>query len=234
MARKKKPEIDFPIFSVHGNYLDEDIEQAVNLRATILELSENIDEVNKELKNLGQKLNIYINNTVKRKKPFDFLHEMIIFSDKNEISFYPHEIIEQYMEESEEELEEEEVFGLLPPTDDKAILNQKQTQRCMELIESYNQLFMEYEYMLYDLEECNNWYGFIIDGVKEELSEIKLFDVKSKDESDIMEAFDDDIHELLITRDTDTKKWKFIYIRKEDRQKFIDYIEYRKTLGDNE
>jgi site-specific DNA-adenine methylase len=100
-------------------------------------------------------------------------------------------------------------------------------------IETYNDLYMDYECMLYDLDECNSWYNFIIDSVKEELAEIKLFDIKSSEESNEIEAFDNKTHELLITQDSETKKWKFIYIRKEDHDKFVNFVEYYRLQKDS-
>jgi len=234
VGRKKKPVINFPIFSIYGNYLDEDIEQAVNLRYTIYELSSDVDEINKELINLGLKLNLYINNIIQKEKTFDFTNEMILFTDVNEISFYPHQIVEDLLDKSnEEEITEEEICEKLPKTKNRVKLNSKQIKRCSILVDSYNELFIEYECTLCDLDECNSWYNFVIDGIKEELMNVKLFDIKSNNKVEELEPYNEDIHELLITKDADTKKWKCIYIHKDNREKFMEYVEYYKLLDDN-
>ena len=44
------------------------------------------------------------------------------------------------------------------------------------------------------------------------------------DNEDELEAFNEDIHDLLIVRDKNTQSWKFIYLRKEDREKFIEIL----------
>lgn len=230
---KRRSKIDFPIFSIHGNYLSEEIEQAVNLRNSIAELTEVVEEFNKHLVNTGTKLNIYINNTIKRDKPFNFIDNMIVFSGENEISIYSHDEVDEILDGQELcDLEEEELFDMLPPTNDKFKLNKKQSAKCAELVDEYNSIFDEYECFLYDLEECTHWYTYIIEGFKEELTEIKLFDLK-KGETQINEPFNEDKHELLITRDIETNDWKLIYIRKEDKDKFMKIIEENKQEIDN-
>jgi hypothetical protein len=229
MSRKKKPKIDFPIFSIHGNYLEDDVNEAVELRATITELNEHLDIVNKEMKNIGNKVDLYLNNIIKREIPFDYKEDMIIFTGENEICFYPHDIIEEYLD-GEDEIIPEEMFELLPPTDDKHILNDKQIIRCFEMVDSYNNLFLEYQYLLFDIEECTDIYNDVIDCVKEKLSEIKLFDLKDNPTAEI-ERFVEEEHELIITQDLETLKWKFIYIRCADKEKFMDYVKYTQEIN---
>lgn len=233
---KKNLKIDFPIFSIHGNYLSEEIEQAVNLRSSIVELTDIIENCNKQLINSGKKLNIYLNNIINRKTPFDFVDNMVVFSGENEISIYSHQEVDEILDGQDlDDLSEDELFNMLPPTDDKFKLNKKQSAKCAELMEEYNNLYDDYECYLYDLEECTHWYNYIIEGFKENLTEIKLFDLK-KGEKPINEPFNEDKHELLITKDEDLGTWKLIYIRKEDKEKFMKIIQsnIKKQKGGDE
>lgn len=224
---KKKKEIDFPVFSIHGNYFQEEIEQAITLRQAMEEISTIINETGNTLNQIGSKLNIFINNVTTRTEPFDFEKNFVIFSDENEISIYPHEIMDEIIDAADAEghyLEDDEIFDALPESNDKVNLNKKQMAKCIELVNEYNSLYDSYESSIYELEDCNVYYQCIIDETKNSLSKIKLFDLTGTTDEDELEPFNDKKHDLLIVRDKDTKFWKFIYLHKENRDKLIDIL----------
>lgn len=226
MAKKKK-EIDFPIFSICGNYFQEEIEQAVTLRQAMEEISVIIEETGKTLNQVGAKLNIFINNVAKRDAAFDFENNFVIFSADNEISIYPHEIMDNILEAADEAghyLEDDEIMDALPATDDKVQLNKKQMAKCIELVEAYNEVYDEYESSIYELEDCNVYYTCLIEDAKKGLAEIRLFDLTGINDEDELEPFDEEKHDLLIVRDKDTKNWKFIYLHKGNREKLVEIL----------
>jgi hypothetical protein len=118
--------------------------------------------------------------------------------------------------------DEEELFENLPETDDKYIMNKKQATRCLDLIDQYNDAITAYEYCLYEFNEYSEWYSDIVDCIKEELSSIRLLEIRNDDQFDL-EVFDNSKHELIMTQDTETSKWKFVYIKKEDKEKFFEF-----------
>lgn len=221
-------EIDFPVFTITGDdFFDKEVETAIKLRMEIDESIDKIDEMNDKLTDIGVKLNLYLNNIVKLNKPFDYLEDIIIFKNETTASVYKNEIFENLLDELDVDEDDDILYENLPAPISQFTLNKKQANRCMKLIDDYNDLYAYYEDEVYDYNVYLSWYDYIIDEVKEHLSEIKLLEVNkgmTKDDL-ILEPFNDEIHELLMTQNVNDDSWHFVYLRKEDKEKFLDLIE---------
>lgn len=232
-------QFDFPIFTVYGNdYFEEDLHEMIEIQHIIEEIKEDINNSSLKLKELGHQLNFYLNNIINLEKKFKCKNQLIVFTNKtNQIAIYDRDQINDKVELLIQEYEgvEEEICKnlldnlnddeILPETDKKFKINNKQYKKLNELVQQYNDLFIQYEYFNYDLNEHYYDYNEILEDIKKSLSKIQMMEiVDEKTYDDEFESFDNDKHDLLITKDKINNKWQLIYLRKENKYEFLDLI----------
>lgn len=234
---------DFPVYAIYGDeYFEEDLQELVEIQFAIGEIHDDINETNQKLEDVGAKLNFYINNIIEMEEKFDYKNNLIIFSeegeDDKEVLIYEREFVNNHVEELVEEYGDkwneehyDEIMDevgdiILPNTDKRYNVNDKQYQRLNDLVDEYNNLFNQYEYYAYELNVHYADYDEILSEVKESIANISLMEVHESGTE--LEKFDEDRHELLITKDRIDNKWKFIYLNKENKEEFLQEINKHK------
>ena len=235
MQNRSNNNLDFPVFTVCNNeYLKEDIEIMIDLQDLIDEISIDIESIGNELIELGNKLNFYINNIVSVTPQFNFKKNIIIFASDNKSEFYicDRTEISDYIKKIKinqdcacnasvsEELKniKEEIKALNKPP---FSVNSKQFKRITDLINEYNEMHLELEYCGYEFNLYSEQYNEIFDAIKSMLSGTYLADL-NEDNDFYVELYDENVHDLLLTRNDCDKNWQLIYLRKEFKDEFLD------------
>lgn len=235
MQNRSNNNLDFPVFTVCNNeYLKEDIEIMIDLQDLIDEISIDIESIGNELIELGNKLNFYINNIVSVTPQFNFKKNIIIFASDNKSEFYicDRTEISDYIKKIKinqdcacnasisEELKniKEEIKALNKPP---FSVNSKQFKRIADLINEYNEMHLELEYCGYEFNLYSEQYNEIFDAIKSMLSGTYLADL-NEDNDFYVELYDENVHDLLLTRNDCDKNWQLIYLRKEFKDEFLD------------
>ncbi len=235
MQNRSNNNLDFPVFTVCNNeYLKEDIEIMIDLQDLIDEISIDIESIGNELIELGNKLNFYINNIVSVTPQFNFKKNIIIFASDNKSEFYicDRTEISDYIKKIKinqdcacnasisEELKniKEEIKVLNKPP---FSVNSKQFKRIADLINEYNETHLELEYCGYEFNLYSEQYNEIFDAIKSMLSGTYLADL-NEDNDFYVELYDENVHDLLLTRNDCDKNWQLIYLRKEFKDEFLD------------
>lgn len=235
MQNRSNNNLDFPVFTVCNNeYLKEDIEIMIDLQDLIDEISIDIESIGNELIELGNKLNFYINNIVSVTPQFNFKKNIIIFASDNKSEFYicDRAEISDYIKKIKinqdcacnasvsEELKniKEEIKALNKPP---FSVNSKQFKRITDLINEYNEMHLELEYCGYEFNLYSEQYNEIFDAIKSMLSGTYLADL-NEDNDFYVELYDENVHDLLLTRNDCDKNWQLIYLRKEFKDEFLD------------
>ncbi|MCX7871639.1 MAG: hypothetical protein N2485_08780, partial [bacterium] len=164
-----------------NDYLNEAVESAMEIQEEMKEILNELDDINNKLENAGLQLNLYINNVLKMKKPFDFTKHIIIFDDNNDLYFYDHKIVEKHIVTSEDiDIDHSKILELLPKQEGYK-LAPKQFKKALDMINEYNKLALQYECNLVEFETDGEEYEEIMDAVRKELSSIKLIDISKGD-----------------------------------------------------
>lgn len=245
--RKKKDnnllneKIDFPIYTIDGSdLLNEHVNIAINLQLAMQNLSKELLNINTKLDKIGNQLNIYVNNSVKLEKPFDFTKQIVHFTKENELCVYLFEEVQELIKNHEGQFDNlEELLDKLPLKDEnnKFKMNIKQANRCMDIVEEYNTLWQDYDFGQLQMNSYIQQYNNLINDVKNVLSKIQIFEVdKNTTQFGNMEPFSKRKHELLITQDQTTGKWKWVYVCKKDVNKVIKIMNEKKNeiFGDQD
>jgi len=245
--RKKKDDkvlnekVDFPIYTVDGSdLLNEHVDIAINLQIAMQNLSKELLDIRIELDRIGNQLNLYVNNSIKLKEPFDFTKQIVHFTKNNELCIYSFEEVQELVENYDGQFESlEDLLDQLPPKDEtnKFKMNIKQANRCMDIVEEYNALWQDYDFGQLQMNSYIQQYNNLINDVKNILSKIQIFEIeKDKTQFGDMEPFSKRKHELLITQDQMTNKWKWVYVRKKDVDKVVKIMNEKKNefFGDQD
>jgi hypothetical protein len=238
-----KKDLDFPVFTIIGDKnFDEEIKELAYLYTSIQDLSIELLEDTNDIKSIGKKLNMYVNNIINRDEPFDYEEHIIVFDKDKNLCIYTHEEVEKFLDDNfddnDDEIEDEDDFldliesfdeetdklKGLPSTDDKYKLKKKQLDTCEFIVDAYNVSYLQYECNILELEDMNNYYNTIIEEIKEGLIDKRCLNGVSNNNFED-EVFDDKIHELLLTKNTTKETWNFVYIRRKDHNKFMKLLD---------
>lgn len=233
VKRDKKHEIlnqtiDFPIYTVDGNQnLNEHVNIAIQIQMELEKLSLEVDNIDEELNKAGQQINIYVNNIIKLKEPFDFSEQIIHFNKNDELCIYTHEEVRETISNKEYK-DLDDLLEQLPEKDSmyKFKINKKQTNRCMDLIENYNLIWQKYESNQNQIESYIKQYNDLLNDVKNILSQIQIFEINKNQNNVETESFNNKKHELLITKDNN--KWKWVYVEKKNVNKLLKIMNENK------
>lgn len=197
--------LDFPIFTIESDELQEEIENALELKEEIEELKAEIDEKKNEMESSGKKLNFYVNNILNYEKKFNYKNHVIIFDDLNNLHLYSYKDVKKLGFE----LDEETLSTKTSLYSQK--VNFKKIERCLNLITEHNDNLYDYEDIKEDYNDAIDEYNEIIESVKDIMS-------KSKDIN-----FNEEVHELLMVK-FKNEEWKFIYFEKQYKDNFINSL----------
>lgn len=207
-----KKNIDFPIFTIEAEEIDEKIIEAIELKEEIQEILEEIKEIKSNMDSSGKRLNFYINNIIDYNNKFDYKNHVVIFDDQNNLYIYSYKDIKRLDFEKMEETisSKKELF--------KQKINIKHINTCLDLIEQHNDIYIDYENTREDYEDIIDEYNCIIDEVKDIISDN---DYDNDDEE--FQPFDRDVHEILMVKFQE-EGWKFIYVEKQYKDKLLNFL----------
>lgn len=229
-------DFDFPVFSIQSNYYEEQIKILTNLKAELDSINMELELLKKEISNIGSKLNLYINNALDLDKTFDYNKHFLFFNEDKELIIYNTKQLEEYLNKIEDDsnfcfstdCEIKNTFLNVLKASNQAQkvykLNNRQYKRCMELSNFFKDTLLEYEFTLIDIEDGVHEYNYRMQEVKNDLQNNTFYELRDMNSDSDFETFNGLKHELLLTKNGDTSQWEFVYIKKEDVDKFIEYV----------
>ena len=131
--------LDFPIFTIEAEELEEKIKEAIEIKEELQELVIELNETKKDMESSGKQLNFYINNIIDYDNKFDYKKHVVIFDDENNLYIYSYKDIKRLdFEKMQETLSLKKEFF-------KQKINNKQIYKCLDLIENHNDIYIDYE-----------------------------------------------------------------------------------------
>ena len=213
--------LNFPIFTIECEELQEEIENVLELKEEIEELKSDIEEASSEMEISGKKLNFYVNNIINYDKKFNYKNHVIIFDDLNNLYLYSYKDVKKLgFELDKETLSTKKALHTQK-------INIKQIERCLNLIMEHNDNFYDYEYLKDDYSDAIEEYNDIIDDVKKTISKDNF---KSEDKTIV--PFNEDLHELLMVK-LKNDEWKFIYFEKQYKEEILNSSSDKEILDTN-
>lgn len=198
--------LNFPIFTIESDELNEEIKSALELKEELKELSEEMNNKKDEMNSSGKRLNFYVNNIIDYDKKFNYKNHVIIFDNLNNLYIYSYKDIKKAgYELNKDSLQIENSLY-------SKKVSIKQIERCLDLITTHNDNF-------YDYEDIKDDYDFVIDEYNEIINDVKNIISNNK----INNNFNKKIHELLMVK-FKNNNWKFIYFDKQYKDEIIDLI----------
>jgi hypothetical protein len=215
MAKNKK-EINFPMWSIIDDSLDEQALIIAENRMDIALIIEEIKKTEEKLDDLSNKINFYVRNSLNFQE-YDNNKDFIFIKKDRTALIYPIELFDLSKESSQFSDEN------LPEPKYKVKLNKKQTEKISKFLIEFNDLAFQYED---DVEEYESMIEFDEMMIKETIDSLMNEPFILSDNNTEIEPFNSEKHELLVIKDKTSKnnKWGFKYIRKEDKEKFEQLI----------
>lgn len=209
-----KNDLDFSVYVVNGDEFEGLVELASVLRSNISECSTEIEELQKEVESIGNKLNLYVNNMINFK--FSYKDHILLFDKDKTANLYSYKKL--YDSIKEEDIEDK----LNEPLYSQKV-KQSQIKRCIDYINDFNEAFLDYDCVVNEMNEYIEEYDDLISNVKEDIKELNISHFNKKDTSKIV-AFDEEKHDLLIVKDSTDNSWKFVYLDKANKETFMNHI----------
>lgn len=223
-----KEALDIKMYNISGKNVQKDVNAIIDLKIEVLSINEELFALDTELAKISSKLNFFVNNIIKLKKPYD-CEDQFLYFDKNYIYVLSSEDGNEILEELADSIENdkdfditltiEETLGIRKAKNSRYIVNQKQIDKCIELTDQYNEILESqdefYSIMMYfESQLCE-----MLEDVKNKLETTLLYDIKQTKEK--IEIFNKKKHKLLLTIDKDDN-WKLVYVKNKDYNKIVD------------
>ncbi|MNJ90136.1 hypothetical protein D3C87_77300 [compost metagenome] len=220
---KKSIELNIPMWEIDRNAgINDFANQIIEIRMDLSELEIDLVTINKDIAVYNKRIDIYLSN-VFNKPNFKHSDHVIALKENKDIHIFKRKNVSKNNESTE---------GLKPTFVIK--INQKRIIRIMEILNDYNELIDEFDDLLAEYEDTADIHTELWSDVKSALKNTKflrIYDNNKKDQE--IEEFDEEKHFLVIVPNN-KNAWGFKYIRKEDENKFNEFMEAQSELLENE
>jgi len=209
----------YPINIIDNCLFKKEIKLITEIDEALGSISEQIEAIEGELNELNDQANLYINNVIKRKSPYNGFKHFIMFYDNNEIGILTSNYVDKHLNDCDidEETSIKDISKYLPRAKEIYKITTKQYNRIFELIEN---VFL----LIGLLEICNanfeNGCEELSNCFQELAEKIKNTNIYSNTPD---ELFNEDEHDLVITKN-EKNKWVIAYLKKEYKAKYTNYL----------
>ena len=223
-----KEALDIKMYNISGKNVQKDVNAVIDLKLEVLTINENLFLLDTDLEQISKKLNLYVNNIVNLKKPYD-CEEQFLYFDKNYIYILSGKDGSLILEELADSIENDENFditltientlGINKAKRSRYIINSKQIDKCIELTDQYNEILESqdelYSIMMYfESQLCE-----MLEDIKNKLETTLLYDITKTKEK--IEKFNKNKHKILLTTDKEDN-WKLVYVNNKDYNKILN------------
>lgn len=216
---KKSVELNVPMWEIDRNAgINDFANQIIEIRIDLNELEMDLIELKKAIEVYNKRIDIYLSNAF-NKPNFKHSEHLLALRGNNDIRVFKRTNVSK---------NNGSIEGIRPSFVVK--MNQKRIAKIMENLNDYNDLIDDFDELLIEYEDAADLHAELWSDVKSALKSTKFLRIydNSKEKQEI-EEFDEEKHSLVIVSDN-KNTWGFKYIRKEDEDKFNEFMRLQEEL----